>query len=65
MVQSVSISSVRPWVRSSTRPEARPMIAATTAASDQAGDRLGPDAVIGQHADRIGAGAEEGRVTQA
>ena len=31
MVQSVSISSVRPVVRSSTRPEASPMIAATTA----------------------------------
>ena len=65
MVQSVSISSVRPVVRSSTRPEANPMIAATTAPRDQAGDRLGPDAVIRQHPDRIGAGAEEGGVAQA
>ena len=32
MVQSVSISSVSPVVRSSTRPESRPISAATTAA---------------------------------
>ena len=32
MVQSVSMSRVRPAVRKSTRPEASPMIAATAAA---------------------------------
>ena len=33
MVQSVSISSVRPVVRNSTSPEARPIAAATAAAA--------------------------------
>ena len=64
IVQSVSISSVRPVVRSSTRPEASPTSAATDRREDQAGDRLGPDAVLGQHPDRIGAGAEEGGVAE-
>ena len=35
MVQSVSMRSVSPWVRSSTRPEARPMTAATSPASSR------------------------------
>ncbi len=30
----------------------------------QARDRLGPDAVMGQHSDRIGAGAEEGGMAE-
>ena len=35
MVQSVSISSVSPVVRSSTRPDEKPMIAAASAASSR------------------------------
>ena len=64
MVQSVSISSVSPVVRSSTRPERQPDCRRHARRQDQAGDRLVPDAVIGQHPDRVGAGAEERGVAE-
>ena len=59
MVHSVSMSSVRPCVRSSTRPLARPIAPATSAAASRPRQRLVPAPVHGQHADGIGAGAEE------
>ena len=64
MVQSVSISSVRPVVRKSTRPEASPMIAATAAARRRPVIGSVQIAVIGEHPDRIGAGAEERGVAE-
>ena len=64
MVQSVSISSVRPVVRSRTSPETKPTSAGDGRGEQQARDRLGPDAVEGQQPDRVGAGAEEGRVAE-
>ncbi len=65
MVQSVSISSVRPRVRNSTRPDSEAdNCGRRRAAMSRLGDRLGPDAVNRQHADRVGADAEERRMAE-
>ena len=56
-------TALSPVVRSRTRPESRPTTAAA-GAENEAGDRLVPHSVIGQHANRVGTGAEEGRLSE-
>ena len=64
MVQSVSISSARPWRTQQYQPADQPDQPGHQRAGKQAGYRLVPAPVHGQHADGIGAGTEESGVAK-